>query len=57
MTRKPAPATAPEAPAAPLPLMGGAWIIVDGQLVRDEAEPQTLPPPEADPSNPPSTEA
>jgi hypothetical protein len=56
MTRKPAPApetsAAPEA-AIPLPLTGGAWIIVDGQLVRDPAEM----PPEATPANTPSTEA
>jgi hypothetical protein len=59
MSRKPIPApdtsaaaAAPEA-AIPLPMTGGAWIIVDGQLVRDPAE---MPPADT-PANPPSTEA
>jgi hypothetical protein len=61
MTRKPAPdapaASAPETPAMPLPQQGGAWIMVDGQLVRDPDEPQAMPAADAAPENPPSTEA
>lgn len=63
MTQKPAPQAQSLdsgdtiAPAAMLPLAGGAWIIRDGQLVRDEAEPQTMPAADPAPSNAPSKEA
>jgi hypothetical protein len=55
MTRKPAPApeTTAEAPAQPLPVTGGAYVLEAGQLVRDPAEPA----PENAPSTTPSTEA
>lgn len=52
-TRKAAPPPAPTVPPLPassLPGEGGAWVLADGVLRRDEA-------PEPAPETPPSTEA